>query len=168
MSAPTDRLRALLATTPGKAAAAAVVLLLVVVGVVIATSGEKPKPVTKAAPAASSPTPSPESPTPTPTSSPAFAGDPLTGADVKGPGPVVAIKVDNERLARPYQRGLDRAAVIYQELMEGGATRFAAMYEGPLDMEVGPIRSARESDLELFAEYGRIVLGFSGAPWTSF
>jgi len=161
LSALSYRLRALLATTSGRVGAAVAVLALVVVAFVLATSGSKPKPVTKAAPAPSSPAPSPEPPSPTP--SPVFNGDPLTGADVKGPAPIFAIKVDDERLARPYQRGLDRAAVIYQELMEGGATRFAAMYEGPQEMEVGPVRSARESDLELFAEYGRVILGFSGA-----
>ncbi|MDQ6649040.1 MAG: DUF3048 domain-containing protein [Actinomycetota bacterium] len=161
MTALSQRLRALLATTPGRILAGVVVLAIIAVAVAVGTSGSAPKRVVQAAPSApESPTPTP---TPTPTPSPVFNGDPLTGADAKAAGPIVAIKVDNERLARPYQRGLDRAAVIYQELMEGGATRFAAMYEGPQDMEVGPIRSARESDLELFAQYGRVVLGFSGA-----
>lgn len=92
-----------------------------------------------------------------------FAGvDPLTGAGPKRTGPVVAIKVDNEGLARPYQRGLDRAAIVYQELMEGGSTRLLAVFDDQSTGEVGPIRSVRESDIDLLREFGQAAVGFSG------
>ena len=38
----------------------------------------------------------------------------------------VVVKVDNATAAWPYQRGLGRAAIVYQELVEAGETRFAA------------------------------------------
>lgn len=111
--------------------------------------------------AAPSPAPSATaSPTTSPTPVPR---DPLTGGTVQ-PGPVVAVKVDNAVLARPYQRGLSQAAVVYQELVEGGSTRFMALFESlSASREVGPIRSARESDLDVLRAFGKPALAFSGA-----
>lgn len=76
--------------------------------------------------------------------------------------PVVAVKIDNSPLARPFHRGLDRASIVYQELAEGGSTRFLAVYDDAADIEIGPIRSVRESDLELLEQYGPVAFGFSG------
>lgn len=76
---------------------------------------------------------------------------------------MVVIKVDNATTARRFQRGIGHAAVVYQELVESGQTRFAAVYDGSWSGEVGPIRSARETDLALLGQYGRVTLGFSGA-----
>ncbi len=107
-----------------------------------------------------SPTPT-VSPTPLPTPIP--TGNPFTGLAV-APGHVVAIKVDNAVLARPYQRGLKQAAIIYQELVEGGSTRFMAVFESAsATSEVGPVRSGRESDIDILRAYGKPALGFSGA-----
>jgi len=114
---------------------------------------------------AAGPSPTPTgTPSATPTTSPTSGPrDPLTGlAPVDGP--VVAVKIDNGVLARPYHRGLEQAAVMYQELVEGGATRFMAVFESArATKEVGPIRSARESDLEILRAYGKPALSFSGA-----
>ncbi len=115
-------------------------------------------------PTAKTELPSPTvSPSATPTPTPTPTGDPLTGLALV-PGPVVAVKVDNAVLARPYQRGLKQAAVVYQELVEGGSTRFMAVFESAsATHEVGPVRSARESDLDILRAYGRPALAFSGA-----
>lgn len=105
------------------------------------------------------------SPTPTVSASPTLSVAPgawLTG--IAGyTGPVVVLKVDNAPSARPLQLGLDKASIVYQEVVEGGATRFAAVFPGPMPVDVGPIRSARDTDIELLAQYGRVVFGFSGA-----
>lgn len=111
-----------------------------------------------------SPTPS-LSPTasPTPSPTPAPTTDPLTGKALVR-GPVVAVKVDNAPLARPYQRGITQAAVVYQELVEGGLTRFMAVFESrTATREVGPVRSGRETDIAIVREYARPALSFSGA-----
>lgn len=107
--------------------------------------------------------PSSSAPSPSLVRSPAPApsADPLTGLAVQR-SPIVVIKVDNAVTARRYQRGLGQAAIVYQELVESGQTRFAAVYDNAYDGEVGPIRSVRETDLELLPQYGRVAVAFSG------
>ncbi|WP_415953532.1 DUF3048 domain-containing protein [Streptomyces sp. KLOTTS4A1] len=76
---------------------------------------------------------------------------------------VLAVKIDNVRPARPHT-GLREAAVIHVEQVEAGLTRLLAVYlGGSLPPSIGPVRSARETDLELLREYGKPVLAFSGA-----
>ncbi|MEU4980973.1 DUF3048 domain-containing protein [Streptomyces sp. NPDC021969] len=77
-------------------------------------------------------------------------------------GPVLAVKVDNVRAARP-QTGLEAADVVYAEPVEAGLSRLMAIYATELPESVGPVRSARESDLELLGQFDRPVLAFSGA-----
>jgi hypothetical protein len=134
-------------------------LLTVTMAALVASCSGSGKPTASSTP---SPTPSATpSPTPSPTLAP--SGNPLTGL-APVPGPVVAIKVDNGGLARPYQRGLRQAAVVYQELVEGGLTRFMAVFESATaTSEVGPVRSGRESDIDILRGYGRASLAFSGA-----
>ncbi|SDJ50660.1 DUF3048 domain-containing protein [Streptomyces indicus] len=76
---------------------------------------------------------------------------------------VLAVKIDNVRPARPHT-GLREAAVIHVEQVESGLTRLLAVYTGGrLPQSVGPVRSARETDLELLRQYGKPILAFSGA-----
>jgi hypothetical protein len=88
--------------------------------------------------------------------------DPLTGERPRPTGPVVVVKVDNAGTARKYHRGLGRAALVYQELVESGETRFAAIYSVASAGEVGPVRSVRETDIELLRPFGRVPVAFSG------
>jgi hypothetical protein len=75
---------------------------------------------------------------------------------------ILAVKIDDTKLARP-QIGLIDADVVYIEQVEGGATRLAAIYSSKYPEKIGPVRSARISDLELLAQYGRVAFAFSGA-----
>src|SRR5262245_47780536 len=68
-----------------------------------------------------------------------------------GTGPVLAVKIDNVSAARP-QAGLDSADVVYAEQVEGGLSRLMAVYASRLPKVVGPVRSARESDLDLLRQ----------------
>ncbi|MEW2049392.1 DUF3048 domain-containing protein [Streptomyces sp. NPDC005476] len=77
-------------------------------------------------------------------------------------GPVLAVKIDNAPDARP-QTGLDSADIVYAEQVEGGLSRLMAVYASKLPAAVGPVRSARESDLELLRQFHEPVLAFSGA-----
>ena len=78
-----------------------------------------------------------------PTAKPAATATcPLTGQPVPGGGPVpqrpaLAVKVDNYPAARP-QSGLDKADVIYEEPVEGGITRYAAVFQCQEATLVGP------------------------------
>ncbi|MGW0422386.1 DUF3048 domain-containing protein [Streptomyces sp. NPDC003015] len=75
---------------------------------------------------------------------------------------VLAVKIDNVREARP-QTGIDSADVVYAEQVEGGLSRLMAVYATKLPKAVGPVRSARESDLELLRQFDDPTLAFSGA-----
>lgn len=75
---------------------------------------------------------------------------------------VLAVKIDNARAARPHT-GLSAADIVYVEPVEGGLSRLMAVYATKLPEAVGPVRSARESDLELLAQFNKPTLAFSGA-----
>ncbi|WP_433395168.1 DUF3048 domain-containing protein [Streptomyces sp. CA-146814] len=81
-----------------------------------------------------------------------------TGADAK----VLAVKIDNVVPARP-QTGLQQADVVYVEQVEAGLSRLLAVYSSEVPPVIGPVRSARETDLELLRQFDRPVLAFSGA-----
>ncbi|MCP3939836.1 MAG: DUF3048 domain-containing protein [Actinomycetia bacterium] len=88
---------------------------------------------------------------------------PLTGlpTDVVNPRPALAIKIDNHSGARG-QWGLAQADVVFEEQVEGGLTRFIAVFHSNDANPVGPIRSARESDLQILPMFGDSLLAFSG------
>ncbi|WP_128437145.1 DUF3048 domain-containing protein [Streptomyces cyaneus] len=75
---------------------------------------------------------------------------------------VLAVKIDNVRAARP-PTGLDAADIVYVEQVEAGLSRLMAVYAQKLPEVIGPVRSARESDLELLGQFDRPTLAFSGA-----
>lgn len=114
-------------------------------------SGEAPAAAPPPIPSAAPVPPPPVAPT-----------DPLTGGVGVPPGPVIAIKIDNSPLARPFHRGLAEADLMYQEVVEGGATRFLGVFAPVTPTEVGPVRSVREGDVELVRQFGRVALGSSG------
>lgn len=86
------------------------------------------------------------------------------GGDGKtsGGGRVLAVKIDNVRPARP-QTGLEAADVVYAEQVEAGLSRLMAVYAERLPPVIGPVRSARETDLELLRQFDDPALAFSGA-----
>jgi len=86
----------------------------------------------------------------------------LTGEPVRALEPVLAVKIDNIVDARP-QTGLQSADLIYVIPVEGGLTRFMAVFSSHLPPVVGPVRSARQSDLDLLYQFGRPAFAWSGA-----
>ena len=75
---------------------------------------------------------------------------------------MIAVKVDNTAKAHP-QAGLSKADVVYVEQVEGGVTRLAAVFSSTYPTYVGPVRSARITDIELLKQYGKVGLVYSGA-----
>ncbi|MGW7593636.1 DUF3048 domain-containing protein [Streptomyces rubiginosohelvolus] len=75
---------------------------------------------------------------------------------------VLAVKIDNVAPARPHT-GLERADIVYVEQVEAGLSRILAVYSSDLPPVIGPVRSARETDLELLRQFDRPTLAFSGA-----
>lgn len=90
---------------------------------------------------------------------------PLTGAEVDADRlldrPVVALKVDNAPRARP-PLGLEHADIIFTELVEGGHTRFIALFHSVLPEQAGPVRSGRDVDAQVLPAFSP-VFGISGA-----
>src|SRR5207245_1981959 len=66
------------------------------------------------------------------------------------------VKIDNSELARP-QSGLSRADVVYESVTEGGITRYAAVFQSHDVAMLGPVRSARLSDLQIAPEFGAVL-----------
>ena len=87
---------------------------------------------------------------------------PLTGLPASSGAPVLAVKVDNSPAGRPWT-GVEDADVVYVEPVEGGTTRLLAVFSSRLPASVGPVRSARESDVTVLGAYGRPALAFSGS-----
>src|SRR6266567_7752065 len=87
---------------------------------------------------------------------------PFTGEPAASPGPVLAVKIDNLAPARP-QTGLTDADIIYVIPVEGGLSRILAVFSSHFPPVIGPVRSAREDDLELLAQFGRPAFAYSGA-----
>jgi len=90
--------------------------------------------------------------------------NPLTGLPGKA-GELLVVKVDDTPPAHP-QIGIAKADVVYIEQVEGGLTRLATVFGGArtsLPSQIGPVRSARISDIDIFAGYGHVGFAFSGA-----
>lgn len=77
-------------------------------------------------------------------------------------GPVLVVKIDDTAQAHP-QIGLDRADLVYIEEVEGGLTRLAAVFSSQIPAQIGPVRSARISDIDLLSQYGHVAFAYSGA-----
>jgi hypothetical protein len=112
--------------------------------------------------AAPSATPSSPSSSPTPITTPTKPPGPKPRSATPTGKPVLAVKLDNSKPARP-QTALAGADLIYIEPVEAGLSRICAIYSSRMPKAVGPVRSARESDIELLAQYGRPALAYSGA-----
>jgi len=131
------------------AVAAVVVLAGLVTGVLLAVRGGGQA--------------NPVSATPSPTVKPLLS--PFTGEPVPSLNRVLAVKIDNIVNARP-QTGLTHADIVYVLPVEGGLSRFLAVFSSHYPPVIGPVRSAREDDLELLRQFGRPAFAYSGATAT--
>jgi hypothetical protein len=112
-------------------------------------------------------TAAPTTTTPTTTTRPKpVAHCPLTGApSLAGKVPrraAIAVKVENLPAARP-QWGLNSADVVFEEPVEGGVTRFVAVYQCQGAPRIEPVRSARFVDLQILKPLGEVLFAYSGA-----
>ena len=91
----------------------------------------------------------------------------LTGVKVDEPleHPAVVVKIDNHERARP-QWGLNVADIVYEEIVEGRITRFAAVFHSTHSDPVGPVRSARTSDFDILNGLNNPLFANSGGNTT--
>ena len=73
----------------------------------------------------------------------------------------MAVKIDNYPAGRP-QSGLDKADIIFEEPVEGGITRFAAVFQCQSSALIGPVRSARNIDIGILGQLGTPLLAHVG------
>ena len=78
------------------------------------------------------------------------------------PRAALGVKIDDTERGRP-QSGLAQADVVFEEMVEGGLTRLLAVFQSRDPDTVGPVRSARSTDLFILAELGQPLFAWSGA-----
>ena len=134
-----------------------VLVALVAVGVILSRTIHHPGVTT---PSASAPT-STTSTTPAPIA-------PLTGRPDPGGAalrrPALTIKIENTPEALP-QWGVAQADVVYEEIVNGGITRLAAVFNSQAPGKVGPVRSVRPTDTQVVYPLGGIFAFSGGAPY---
>jgi len=88
---------------------------------------------------------------------------PLTGTVVAAgaaSGPALSVKICNVEHCEP-QIGLNQADVVFEELVEGGITRYVGIWQSNVPEVVGPVRSVRPMDPDIVSSFGGIV-AYSG------
>ena len=77
---------------------------------------------------------------------------------------LLAVKMDNHGRAQP-QSGLEAADAVYEVVVEGGLTRFIALFHHSDSEWVGPMRSARPTDWTLVRPLSGVLLISGGQRW---
>ncbi len=85
-----------------------------------------------------------------------------TGASLKRCA--VTVKIDNTKMGHP-KYGVDQADVVYEEVVEGGITRLAAIFNSHDPDRVGPVRSVRKTDQSLVWPINGVFAYSGGAPY---
>jgi hypothetical protein len=121
---------------------------------------------TTIAPTTSSTTSTSSTTIPVPTTIPDVPRMPLTGQPITDPSevpnrPAQAVKMDNVGPARP-QSGLNEADIVFEEIINDGATRFAAVFHSQGVEQVGPVRSGRHPDIEILEAFDHPLFVWSG------
>jgi Protein of unknown function (DUF3048) N-terminal domain/Protein of unknown function (DUF3048) C-terminal domain len=119
-----------------------------------------------------SPTPSPR-PTPSPSPSPSTSPSPTQAAACPYNGlpvadrsvlerPAFLVQVENNPQGRPVS-GFNASDMVVEAPVEGDTTRFTAVYLcGPSPAAIGPVRSARYYNVDLWRELHGITTHFGG------
>jgi Protein of unknown function (DUF3048) N-terminal domain/Protein of unknown function (DUF3048) C-terminal domain len=104
----------------------------------------------------------------TTTTAPTFPTAPLSGLPdpslQSGRRPALTVKIENTPEALP-QWGIDQADVVYEEIVNGGITRLAAIFNSHAPVKVGPVRSVRPTDTQVVWPLGGIFAFSGGAPY---
>ncbi len=90
-----------------------------------------------------------------------LTGEPLASESEIPNRPAMAVKIDNIGRARP-QSGLNEADIVIEEIINDGATRFAAVFHSQDVDLLGPVRSGRYPDIQLLEAFDRPLYVWSG------
>jgi hypothetical protein len=75
-----------------------------------------------------------------------------------------AVMIDNEGPKPLPQGGLNKAQLIYEIIVEGGATRLMPVFWNTVPEMIGPVRSARDYFINYATELDAIYVHFGGSP----
>jgi hypothetical protein len=93
---------------------------------------------------------------------------PLTGLPDPGGAaltrPALTVKIENTPEALP-QWGINQADDVYEEIVNGGITRLAAIFNSQAPAKIGPVRSVRPTDTQVVWPLGGIFAYSGGAPY---
>lgn len=78
--------------------------------------------------------------------------------DLDSPSRPFAIMIGNSSSARPFQSGLQDAYIVYEIIVEGGITRYMALFLDQDTARIGSIRSARHYFLDYALENDAIYV----------
>ncbi len=78
--------------------------------------------------------------------------------------PSLLVKVENTPDALP-QWGVDQADVVYEEIVNGGITRLAAIFNSQVPVKIGPVRSVRPTDTQIVWPLGGLFVFSGGAQY---
>ncbi len=131
--------------------------IMLLITVLISTEGCYPS--TRGIPISQEETPEEEPPKP--------IINPLTGEEVASESLIsrrpLAVKIENDPNARP-QSGLVDAELVFEELVEGGVTRFICFFLANESKALGPNRSVRPSDIDICFFLEPLLICSGGAP----
>ncbi len=91
-----------------------------------------------------------------------LTGEPLASEDDVLLRPALVAKIDNNPLAVPNHSGLAVADIVFEEVVEARTTRFAAVFHSQSSDPIGPIRSGRTQDINMFSSYNQPLFVWSG------
>jgi hypothetical protein len=107
-------------------------------------------------------------PATTTTTAPVVPTAPLTGLPDPGGAaltrPALTVKIENTPEALP-QWGITQADDVYEEIVNGGITRLAAIFNSQAPAKIGPVRSVRPTDTQVVYPLGGIFAFSGGAQY---
>jgi len=93
-----------------------------------------------------------------------LTGLPVTDAAVAA-RPALVVKIDNASAAQP-QTGFNAADIVFEEIVNDNITRFGMVFHSQGSDPVGPCRSGRIQDIDLFGSLNRPLFAWSGGNAT--
>ena len=84
--------------------------------------------------------------------------------DVESNSRPYAVMINNINVARTVQSGLNKAYIVYEMIVEGGITRYLALFRDADVAKIGSIRSARHYYLDYVMENDAIFIHWGYSP----
>lgn len=84
--------------------------------------------------------------------------------DLKSTTRPYAVMINNLSVARPYHIGLQEAYLVYEVIVEGGITRYMAVFKDKTPEIVGPVRSSRHYYLDYALENDAYYIHWGWSP----